>query len=69
MLLRLTKTQVKRLKSEVLNDLANNRCSSENLRISCLEELTRRAVAVGRSLASKPMVAGTSAASTSVAVR
>ena len=42
MLLQLTKTQVRRLKSEVLNDLANNRCSSENLRINCLEELTRR---------------------------
>jgi hypothetical protein len=42
MLLRLTKTQVRRLKSEVLKNLANNRCSSENLRINCLEELTRR---------------------------
>jgi len=47
MLLRLTKAQVRRLKSEVLKDLANNRCSTENLRINCLEELTRRTAALG----------------------
>jgi hypothetical protein len=48
MLLRLTKTQVRRLKSDVLKALAKNRLSTETLRINCLEELTRRSAAPDR---------------------